>query len=166
MSRLTATTKPVKSPTVKGINAAFWLMCGGANSKGVEGASDGAEIDILETYDITNSKFQHAIHWDGYSTDHQCVEGRPSILNDFNIYDGQYHTYGCLWTEEGYTFYVDGIQTWHVTGEQTGGVCQVPVYLKLTLGVGGSWVGEPDAASIPTDGMVVDYVKVWQLPNS
>ncbi len=144
-----------KLPTTSGICAAFWLMTGGANHVGVPGGSDGAEIDILESHDIANNGIQHAIHWDGYGSGHKMANYPMNIPG---IYQG-YHTYGFEWTEDKYRFFVNGKLTWET---YAGGICQVPAYLKLTLGIGG-WVGTISPQKVPTDGMVVDYVRVYKF---
>ena len=46
---------------------------------------------------------------------------------------------------------------------ETGGTCFVPRYIKLTTGT--SWVGVVDYSRCPTDGLVVDYCRVWQNPD-
>lgn len=147
-----------KAPTTSGINNSFWLMGGSMNSKVVEGGYDGAEIDIFETYDYKNKYYQNAIHWDGYGSDHRMDQ---QYVNSVNIYDGNFHIFGFAWTKNEYIFYVDGKKTWRTTA---GGVCQVPLYMKLTTCTGG-WVGNPDPAKIPTEAMVVDYVRVYKDPN-
>jgi len=147
-----------KAPTTSGINNSFWLMGGSMNNKVVEGGYDGAEIDIFETYDFKNKFYQNAIHWDGYGNDHRMDQ---QYVNKVNIYDGEFHTFGFAWTRNEYIFYVDGIETWRTTA---GGVCQVPLYMKLTTCTGG-WVGNPDPSKIPTEAMIVDYVRVYKDPN-
>ncbi len=55
-------------------------------------------------------------------------------------------------------FYVDGKPTWKT---DAGGICEVPVYLKLTVATGG-WVGDVNPDELPTDAMIVDYVRVYE----
>ena len=40
-----------------------------------------------------------------------------------------WHTYSLWWKADEYVFFVDGRETWRTTA---GGVCQVPLYLKLS----------------------------------
>lgn len=146
-----------KAPKVYGVIGAFWLMGGSMNNKETIGGVDGAEIDILETHNITNKQFQHAVHWDGYGSDHGAVSHQVYK----NIYDGEYHTFGFAWTKNEYIFYLDGQETWRTNA---GGICQVPLYMKLTACTGG-WVGVVDAKNVPTEAMIVDYVRVYSEPK-
>ena len=138
---------------IAGINPSFWLMCDGAGQVGALGGSDGAEIDIIEAPYFKTGMVQHALHWDGYGemhgTSHKEIT-RPEL------YQG-YHTFGLEWNETEYIFYIDGEESWRT---HSGGVCRVPVYMKLTLGVG-AWTGKLDPAHLPVDGMIVDYVKAY-----
>jgi len=53
-------------------------------------------------------------------------------------------------------FYVDNKEVWRT---RDGGVCQVPLYLKLSVEIG-DWVGDIKKAALP-DYFVVDYVRVY-----
>ena len=69
-----------------------------------------------------------------------------------------FHCYALLWLPDQYVFYVDGKETWRT---KAGGVCQVPLYLKLSDEVG-SWGGDVRKATLP-DKFLVDYVRVYDL---
>lgn len=144
-----------KVPTISGVNAAFWLIGGSMWTKEELGGVDGAEIDIFETNALAENQFQHAIHWDGYAEYHGSTD---YPIKNKNIYDGEFHVFGFEWTESQYIFYVDGEETWRT---KAGGICTAPLYLKLTVATGG-WVGDPDPSLLPTDAMVVDYVRVYE----
>jgi hypothetical protein len=53
---------------------------------------------------------------------------------------------------------VDGKEVWRT---KEGGVCQVPLYLKLSTEIG-EWAGDIRKAKLPDD-FVVDYVRVYDL---
>jgi beta-glucanase (GH16 family) len=132
--------------------SAFWLMGPSVNKIGDEGR-DGTEIDIIEKPSL-NSHMNHALHWDGYGKEHK------SAVKEFDvpgIMDG-FHTFGLLWTPEEYVFYVDGKETWRT---KAGGVCQVPLFVKLSNEIG-PWAGDIKKAKLP-DGFLVDYVRVYDL---
>jgi beta-glucanase (GH16 family) len=135
--------------------SAFWLMGSGVGKIG-DGGRDGTEIDIMEKPWL-DDRVQHALHWDGYGKAHRS-EGKvahvPGVMKGF-------HTFGLLWTPQQYVFYVDGKETWRTTA---GGVCQVPLYIKLSDEVG-KWGGDIRKAKLP-DRFVVDYVRVYdQVPK-
>lgn len=140
-----------KFPVEVGHWPAFWMMCGGVGKVG-DGGRDGTEIDIMEK-PWRDERVQHALHWDGYGDHHQSkgeVAKVPGVMEGF-------HTFGLHWTPEEYVFYIDGKETWRTNA---GGVCQVPVYLKLTEEIG-DWGGDIKEAALP-DYFVVDYVRVYE----
>jgi beta-glucanase (GH16 family) len=135
--------------------SAFWLMGDSVHKVGHQGR-DGTEIDIMEKPWL-DDRVQHALHWDGYGKAHRS-EGKvahvPGVMKGF-------HTFGLLWTPEEYVFYVDGRETWRT---KAGGVCQAPLYVKLSDEVG-KWGGDIRKAKLP-DRFRVDYVRVYdQVPK-
>ena len=142
-----------KLPASKGCIGAFWMMdrAMGNNDVG-NGATNGAEVDIMESLAYYN-QVNHAVHWDGYGSDHQSVGKRTA---DSALFDG-FHTYGLAWSEEAYVWYVDGREVWRTS---TPGCNQNQMYLKLTVEFG-EWAGIP-ARPFAHDEFVVDYVRVWQ----
>jgi len=132
--------------------SAFWLMGDGVNRVGDEGR-DGTEIDIFEKFSL-DDRVQHTLHWDGYKKDHK-TEGK--VVNVPGVMEG-WHTFSLLWLPDEYVFYVDGKETWRT---KAGGVCQVPLYIKLSDEVG-KWGGDIGKATLP-DQFLVDYVRVYDL---
>ncbi|MBQ2749036.1 MAG: glycoside hydrolase family 16 protein [Clostridia bacterium] len=139
--------------TAKGYWFAFWLMDENMQSVSGNGAEDGAEIDIMESHDITGC-INHAIHWDGYENFHKS---ESMIHYDPAMYEG-YHTYALEWTDSEYIFYVDGVESWRTSYP---GMCQNPLYLKISSEFG-TWAGSYDPAEFPSD-VFVDYVKVFAV---
>jgi beta-glucanase (GH16 family) len=132
--------------------SAFWLMGQGVMHVGDQGR-DGTEIDIMEKPWL-DDRVQHTLHWDGYGKDHRSeghVSENPGVMDGF-------HTFGLLWTPTEYVFYVDGRETWRTSA---GGVCQVPLYMKLSNEIG-DWAGDIKQAKLP-DEFLVDYVRVYDL---
>jgi len=132
--------------------SAFWLMGRNVHRVGDEGR-DGTEIDIMEKPWL-DDRVNHALHWDGYGKSHRSagkVAKVPGLLEGF-------HAYSLLWTPEEYVFYIDGKETWRT---KAGGVCQAPLYIKLSDEVG-TWGGDIRKAKLP-DEFLVDYVRVYDL---
>ena len=69
-----------------------------------------------------------------------------------------FHDYSLLWTPTEYVFYIDGKETWRT---KAGGVCQVPLYIKLSDEVG-DWAGDIKKVKLP-DEFLVDHVRVYDL---
>jgi beta-glucanase (GH16 family) len=132
--------------------SAFWLYNDSVGSEVDEGR-DGTEIDIFEK-PFLDDRVQQTLHWDGYGEKHKSegfVAEVPGVM------DG-WHTFSLLWTPEEYVFYVDGEETWRTSA---GGVCQVPLYLKISDEIG-EWAGDIRKAALPDD-FLVDYVRVYDL---
>ncbi len=132
--------------------SAFWLMGRGVGRVGDEGR-DGTEIDIMEKPWL-DGRVNHALHWDGYGQHHKSavkVSEVPGVMDGF-------HTYALWWKPDEYMFYVDGKELWRT---KAGGVCQAPLYIKLSDEVG-NWAGDIRKAKLP-DEFLVDYVRVYDL---
>ena len=143
----------MKNPKQVGHWPGIWLFNNGVNKVGNEG-KDGTEIDIVEAPWRNKDKISHALHWDGYGSDHQVMGHTPTIEG---INEG-FHTYAVDWSEDGYIFFVDGKETWRT---DAGGGCEIPLYLMISDEEGG-WSGNPNKAKNLPDKTYVDYIKVWQ----
>lgn len=143
----------VYMPRERGLWAAFWLQ---SPTKGREidnVADSGAEIDIFEYLGNRKRKIQHALHWNGYDKEH--LQSRSKVLRNRTLKSG-WHTFGLLWTENEYVFYVNSAETWR-TSEA---VSQRSQYIILSVEIGG-WAGKIKKADLPVD-FVVDYVRVYK----
>ncbi len=132
--------------------SAFWLYNDCVGKVGDEGR-DGTEIDIFEKPWL-DDRVQHALHWDGYKKAHKSkghVARVPGVMEGW-------HTFSLWWRPEEYVFYVDGKETWRT---KAGGVCQVPLYIKISDETG-KWAGDIRRAKLP-DAFQVDYVRVYDL---
>ena len=132
--------------------SAFWLYDASVGKIGDEGR-DGTEIDIMEKPWL-DDRLNYALHWDGYGKDHKS---KATVVKVPGVMDG-FHTFGLWWTPDEYVFYVDGKETWRTNA---GGVCQVPLYIKLSDEIG-DWAGDIKKAELP-DAFLVDYVRVYHL---
>ena len=135
--------------------SAFWMWGPGVGSVKDEGR-DGTEIDIMEKPWL-DDRVQHALHWDGYGKQHES-EGKVAQVP--GVMDG-FHTFSLWWKHDQYVFYVDEKETWR---SNAGGVCQVPLYIKLSDEIG-KWGGDIKQAKLP-DRFLVDYVRVYDLVDS
>jgi beta-glucanase (GH16 family) len=132
--------------------SAFWLYNSCVGKVGDEGR-DGTEIDIYEKPWL-DDRINCALHWDGYGKDHKS-EGK--VVTVPGVMEG-YHTFSLWWKPDEYVFYVDGNETWRT---KAGGVCQVPLYVKLSDEIG-KWAGNIADAQLP-DAFLVDYVRVYDV---
>ncbi len=144
------------APTGDGVHTAFWLQNDNRNKKasngGVDGPSDGAEIDILESV-YTTDRYAMAVHWDGGRSLVEEAEFPP-------IHGGQFHVYGLAWTPDSYTFYADGQRK----EQMFDAVSHSDGYVILSTGV--SWfAGNAHTGTFPNEALV-DWVRVYQLVDA
>ena len=180
------------TPPSVGIWSAFWLMpdggAAGMSENDIKGTgTDGLEVDVMESpymYMDSSPYNVHVVHGEGYSdtrSDRSATYEVPGMYSE-------YHTYGVLWTEEEYVFYIDGRETWRTKYSPDGetlGVSQVEEYLLLTVEVGGYqaedgtlhpgvtlengeevpyWCGNPDDNDkTKAYDFIIDYVRVYQV---
>lgn len=115
----------------------------------------------------------HTLHIDGYGKEHKSrMSKQYQVQND--MYN-EFNTYGLLWTEDEYVFYINGKGTWRTSW----GVSQVPEYLWLSVEIAGeagtanpsnpdnkyTFAGEIEKnenKTTPYD-FEVDYVRVYQF---
>ncbi len=147
-------------PKGAGLNPAFWLLTDGMWDDDTDGGVSGCEIDVFETptdYDADKRYFNsiyQTIHVDAYGDAHkQEIQGWFYADDPYN----KFNTYGVAWDENGYTFYVNGVET---ARTDFGGVCQVPLYLILSVGVDEKVQREQLPAAF-----IVDYVRAYQYKD-
>ena len=140
--------------------SAFWLQSPVIGSS-LDPEFSGVENDIMESFHA-GKIIHHANHHGGYGVDHVQI----NTGNGMDISLDEYHTFGMLWTPEGYTFYVDGKQD----GETlTGAVSHIPQFILISTEVNGyrssthTATDEAKEAAKLGDTFVVDYVRVFDI---
>ncbi len=149
---------------------AFWLSSPTIGKPRGDPGNAGVEIDVVEHratdqggWDALRDMVALNLNWDGYDEHKKNVQ-KVLPLPDGSPVQGAWHTYAVLWTETGYTFYVDEVALWTTAAA----VSHRTEDLRLTCEVDdGSWAG-----SVPRGGygtreasaarMEVDWVRVWQ----
>ena len=150
--------------------SAFWLQSPIIGSS-LNPAKSGIEIDIMESFE-PNQIAPHFIHWSGYGKDHRCaqitklplVEGTGDRRAIPETDDG-WHTFAVDWSEDGYTFYIDGKFDGHIASP----VSHTEQFILISTEV----QGYRHAAHRPTqaaydaigDEFIVDYVRVYNKVN-
>jgi len=138
-----------KSPGVWG---AFWIQSSKID-KGEDPALFGAEMDIFEFFeDMGNDTITHAIHWN-YGPNMHSIGPKKSYLKGLSK---GFHTYGFEWTEEKYSFFIDGYK-FH---EETRGVSKIEEYMILSMELPGEL--KSLAETVFPDVFIVDWVKVYK----
>lgn len=135
--------------------SAFWLQSPVIGSS-LDPATAGIENDIMESFNV-GKIIHHANHYNGYGVDHEaavCGEGMDISLDE-------YHRFGMLWDENGYTFYVDGVEDGHVSSP----VSHIPQFILISTEVNGyraaAHTATDEARAAVGDEFIVDYVRVF-----
>ena len=136
--------------------SAFWLQSPRMGKEIGNVFKAGAEIDIFEYARKDKDIIHHTVHWDGYKKDKKSEGKRPRISG---LSKG-WHTFGLLWTDEEYVFYVDGKETWRTSDAISG----QNEFIILSLEVG-EQAGDISKAVLP-DNLYVDYVRVYKKKNA
>jgi len=135
-----------------GPHVAFWLQSNTMGNENDNPAENGAEVDIFEYHKKTSNQIHHNIHWNGYGTGHK-QEGTKVFIDDI---EKGFHTFGLLWTDKEYVFYVDGKEMWRTSK----GLSKISEYIILSTELTG-FGGDPSQGTYP-DSVVFDYVRVYQ----
>jgi beta-glucanase (GH16 family) len=141
---------------------AFWLY----TPKAYEGpAQERAEIDVIEAYgDADYDGYHMAVH--RHSLESGVHKGNYSGLSSTqnmaiwgwnDMFDGQFHRYGCMVTPDWITIYLDGKE---LSRFPTFPEAKLPLYMRVTLAMQDSFVA---SATSPTR-LRVDYVRAYALP--
>lgn len=148
-----------KAEYASGLWYAVWLMCPEEQDNIGNGATDGAEIDMIEILPNDNGRtyYQSAVHWDGYGAQHGSNHVAKNITKDF--YD-KWHVAQFIWHKHGYQLYIDGEKCYDMHGRDFGGTSKVPTYLKITSEFG-RWGGPLDK-DFESAKFYVDYIKVYE----
>ncbi|WP_172327403.1 family 16 glycosylhydrolase [Mangrovicoccus sp. HB161399] len=129
-------------PDQTGFWSAFWLL-----------PADGdwsAEIDIFEILG-EDADTLHTNLWTDGTPDAEAVTVTGAG-------DG-FHTYGLFWDTDTVQWYYDGTMIREAENTVT-----EEMYLIINLAVGG-WADDPDATTDFSDGLSIDYVRVYELES-
>jgi beta-glucanase (GH16 family) len=152
----------IKVPAGAGLWPAFWSL--GANIGDVGWPQTG-EIDIMEFVGRVPNEAFGTIHGPGYS-------GGASFgdTHDFGVpVSDDYHTFSIEWQPDRIDWYVDGIRYHTATPASVAPnqwVFNHSFFLILNMAVGGYFGGPLDPNVVFPQSMLVDYVRVYQGPDT
>lgn len=148
---------------------AFWVSAHSVDFGGDPGVN-GTEIDVVEHRVTDQGGWTELadmvalnVNWNGYGPQKETAQ-RVAHLPDGSKVQGEWHTYGVLWTGGGYVYYVDGMEIWRPDAP----VSHTAEDVRLTCEVeDGTWAGfVPQGGygsrATSTTRMDVDWVRVWQ----
>lgn len=166
----------------QGMWSAGWML--GANWSEIGWPYSG-EIDIFDT--IAGTKYGspqegmivNNMYWNSTGPDPSeplraqgindsgNAEYRINASNEGVTFSNRFHVFSLIWDENNIAFEVDGVNTGNDVA-LVGALAQTyrnPFFLILNVAVGGAWPGPPDVTTDFPDGMLVDYVRVYQTDS-
>lgn len=144
---------------MKGWWSAFWIQSPIIGAT-LDAKTSGAEIDVMESF-VPGEVKPHNVFKGGYGIDVERIKvgGMDGISTD------EFHTFGVLWTEDKYVFYVDGTED----GVIDKNVSDIPEFILISTEVNGyrtvefAPTEEAFAAASAGDTFLVDYVRVFDI---
>ncbi len=122
------------------------------------------QIDIMEYVSRIPNEIFGTIHGPGYNGG-----GSFGGIYDFGErVDQEYHTFVVEWEPNLITWYVDGIQYHQAEPADVPGpwVFEKPFFLLLNFAIGGNFGGAIDPANVYPQEYLVDYIRVYQGPDT
>jgi beta-glucanase (GH16 family) len=155
----------IRIPYGQGLWPAFWLL---GNDVADVGWPESGEIDVLENVGREPDRVHGTIHGPGYSGGNAI--GRGVALPDGGRFADDFHVYAVDWYPDRIVWSLDGVPYSTVTPADlprgARWVFDHPHFLILNVAVGGNWPGDPDATTTFPQEMVIDYVRVYQAPDT
>ncbi len=144
-----------------GLWPAFWSLGTDITYNPWPGAG---EIDVMEYVSRLPNEIFGTIHGPGYNGG-----GSFGGIYDFGqpVFD-DYHTFVVEWQPNLITWYVDGIQYHQATPADVPGpwVFEKPFFLLLNFAIGGNFGGPVDPLTTFPQQYAIDYVRVYQGPDT
>lgn len=135
--------------------SAFWIQSPVIGSS-LDPADSGVEIDIMESF-RPGGIVAHNVFTGGYGLDMKCSK----IGGGMKLDETEFHRFGLLWDETGYTFYIDGVEDGKITDKITAR----PEFILISTEVSGyrheNHQPVKEAFDNQGDTFLVDYVRVF-----
>jgi len=144
-----------------GLWPAFWSLGTDIARNPWPGAG---EIDFMEYVSRLPNEIFGTIHGPGYSGG-----GSFGGIYDFGLpVADNYHTFTVEWEPNRISWYVDGILYHEAEPADVPGpwVFEKPFFLLLNLAIGGNFGGSVDPGLVLPQDYIIDYVRVYQGPDS
>ena len=137
--------------------SAFWIQSPNIGSTPYP-ADSGVEIDVMESF-RPGRIAAHNVFTGGYGLDSKRVKVGGTMVDET-----QWHRFGLLWDETGYTFYIDGVEDGKITEFLTAR----PEFILISTEVRGyrkegrTAVPEAREAFEAGDTFLVDHIRVFE----
>jgi beta-glucanase (GH16 family) len=149
-------------PAGKGIWPAFWLM----PENNIYGNwPSGGEIDMMEFLGHEPSRVHGTIHY-GPSPGSKSISN-SMVLSNNDSFDKKFHVFSLIWEADKIQWLVDDVVFSTISKSDLGSdiyTFNEDFYFIINLAVGGNWPGSPDATTKFPRHLIVDYLRVYQIP--
>lgn len=141
----------------RGWRTAFWIQSPIIGAS-LDPAESGVEIDVMECF-VPGTVVAHNVFTGGYGLDSK----REKVGGGLDVGSEEFHRFGLLWDETGYTFFVDGVEDGKIEKYKTAR----PEFVLISTEVHGyrfekdNHTFTQEAAEAVGDTFVVDYVRVF-----
>ncbi|NNE43530.1 MAG: family 16 glycosylhydrolase [Gemmatimonadetes bacterium] len=155
-----------KMPIGQGLWPAFWML----PTDSVYGTwAASGEIDIMEYLGHKPFEVLGTLHY-GDTAPGNVFSGNTYVKPGPDNFNDGFHDFALEWDECEMRWYVDGLHyatqaSWYTVGEPWPAPFDERFHILLNLAVGGNLPGPPDTSTVFPAEMVVDYVRVYQLPD-
>ena len=148
-----------KLPKGQGVWPALWML---GNNIGTTPWPACGEIDIMELLGHEPQKTYGTIHWGAAGGASTHIGGNYSLPS--LTFNDKFHLFSLKWEADKMTFLIDDVVYFTANKSQVNGdyPFDKPFFFIMNLAVGGNWPGNPDAATVFPQRMIVDYVRVFQ----
>jgi beta-glucanase (GH16 family) len=164
----------MRIPVGTGLWPSFWILGSNYLTTGWPASGSATIVENVSLTQRTNgigpNMIRATLHGPRYY-------GGNGLWHDFKfpdgarVDDGNFHTYGIIWSPGMIQFYVDDPANIFYTQDASdlpeGGewVFDHPFFLVMNLAVGGDWPGNPDSTTPTPSDLIVDYVRVYKMPQ-
>jgi len=123
------------------------------------------EIDLMEHLNF-DDQFYQTVH--SYYTLELKEKTNPPYYNKSKVKSEEFNIYGMEWYPDKLVFTLNGKETFTypklIDVDKSQWPFDQPFYIMIDQQLGGSWVGEVEAADLPVQ-MIIDWVKVYRKTN-
>lgn len=139
--------------------SAFWMQSPMIGAS-LDPKTSGSEVDIMESFSPGDVK-HHNVFTGGCGIDLKLAKTGGKKIDDIN----DFHTFGLLWTENEYVFYIDGVEDGRIS-EYVSGIPEFLLISTETMGYrkeGHRPMAEALEAAKAGDTFLVDHVRVFKI---
>lgn len=149
-----------KMPYGQGIWPALWML--GANISQVSWPRCG-EIDIMEYLGHRQHETHGTVHY--FDGGHRYKGGTYSIPTNQSFHD-KFYVFSIVWQENAIRWYVNYELFYEINDTEIKfEAFRLPQFFIFNVAVGGIWPGYPNETTVFPQRMIVDYVRVFQVPD-